>query len=214
MTFFVAVSYMDLFFSRTTALHDLKDLHLVGVAAMYLATKYEEICPLRISIMQSKISHGKFSKEQIRSKETEMIMALDFRCSVVTPLHFIEFGIQLLEIRDKLSEKLYNHLERLTVYIAKMASHDHDLQCKYSQSELASACIYIGLKIVQQLEPSFKIDSLAYELRKSFSINDSQFFTCAQEVLDLAKNFETRYSSLSNLGKFHSFSLEDPESGL
>jgi len=32
-------------------------------------------------------------------------------------------------------------------------------------------------------------------------------------VLDLAKNFETRYSSLTNLSKFHSFSLDENAKG-
>lgn len=210
LTFFVAVNYMDIFFQKTHKKHELNDLHLVGVASMYLATKYEEICPLRISIMENKISHGKFSKEQIRKKETELIAAMDFFCSPVTTLHFVEYGIQSLNLREELSEKLYNHLQKLSVYIAKMTCHDYDLLNKYSQSQFAAACIYIGLKIIQQLQSDFKIDSHAYKLRNLFGIDDNMFFTCSQNVLDLAKNFESRYPSLGNLSKFHSFSLDDP----
>lgn len=131
MTFFIAVSYLDLFFKNTDSKHELNDLHLVGVSSMYLATKYEEICPLRISIMQNKISHGKFTKSEIRKKETEIIAALDFKCSVVTPLHFVEFGIEYLGLCDLLSKKLYEHIIRLTVYIAKMVCHESDLLNKY-----------------------------------------------------------------------------------
>ena len=210
MTFFVAVNYMDSFFKKTQKKHELNDLHLVGVASMYLATKYEEICPLRIHIMEHKISHGKFSKEEIRGKETELIQSMDFFCSPVTTLHFVDFGIQSLDLRDELSEKLYNHLQKLSVYIAKMSCHDYELLNKYNQSQFAAACIYIGLKIIQQLESSFKIDHHAYRLRTLFGISDNMFFTCSQNVLDLAKNFESRYPSLGNLSKFHSFSLDDP----
>jgi len=203
-----------MYFKKTKAKHELNDLHLVGISAMYLATKYEEICPLRISIMQSKISHGKFTKAEIRQKETEIIAALDFYCSSVTTLHFIEFGIQYIRISDRLPKRLYNHLQKLSIYIAKMTVHEYDLLNRYNQSEIASACVYIGMKIIQQLDTSFKIDSLAYDLRSAYGINDSTFFACSQEVLDLAKGFETKYPALSNLSKFHSFSMDDPSAGL
>jgi cyclin A len=208
MTFFIAVNYMDMYFQRTAVKHELNDLHLIGVASMYVATKYEEICPLRISVMQSKISHGKFSKEEIKAKETDILQALNFECSPVTILNFLEIGIESLKLKETLSDSLYTHLVKLSVYIAKMVTHEYELLNKFTQCEFAVACIYIGLKIVQQLEPSFKIENFASELRTSFDISENVFFECSQNCLDLAKNFETKYPSLTNLAKFHSFSLD------
>lgn len=208
MTFFVAVNYMDLYFQRTATKHELNDLHLIGVASMYVATKYEEICPLRISVMQSKISHGKFTKEEIKTKETDILQALNFECSPVTILNFLEVGLEVLKLREVLTEGLYNHLAKLSVYIAKMIMHEYGLLNQYTQSQFSVACIYIGLKIIQQLEPSFKIDTYAYKLRTAFDISDNIFFECSQTCLDLAKNFETKYPSLTNLAKFHTFSME------
>lgn len=208
MTFFVAIYYMDMYFQKTIVKHELNDLHLIGVAAMYVATKYEEICPLRISVMQSKISHGKFTKEEIKCKETDLLQVLSFHCSPVTILNFLEIGIESLKLKDILSEALYNHLNKLSVYIGKMIMHEYELLSKYSQSEFSVACIYIGLKIVQQLEPTFKIESYAFKLRTIFDISESAFFECSQTCLDLAKNFESKYPSLTNLAKFHTFSLE------
>lgn len=208
MTFFVAVNYMDQYFKRTNIKHELNDLHLIGVASMYVATKYEEICPLRISVMQSKISHGKFTKEEIRNKETQILQALNFECSPISILNFLEVGLELLKLKETLSESLYTHLSKLSVYIAKMIMHEYDLLNKYSQSEFAVACIYIGLKIVQQLDPSFKIENYAYKLRIAFDISENVFFECSQNCLDLAKNFETKYPTLTNLAKFHTFSLD------
>ena len=208
MTFFIAVHYMDMYFQKTAVKHELNDLHLIGVASMYVATKYEEICPLRISVMQSKISHSKFSKEEIKAKETDILTALNFECSPVTILNFLEIGMETLKLKEALSDSLYTHLAKLSVYIAKMVMHEYELLAKFTQSEFAVACIYIGLKIVQQLEPAFKIEAFAYKLRVAFDISENVFFECSQNCLDLAKNFETKYPSLTNLAKFHSFSLD------
>lgn len=208
MTFFVAVNYMDMYFQKTTIKHELNDLHLIGVSSMYVATKYEEISPLRISVMHSKISHGKFSKEDIRNKETDILEALNFECSPITILNFLELALETIKLRDVLSDALYAHLVKLSIYIAKMIMHEYELLSKYSQSEFAVACIYIALKIIQQLEPTFKIETYAYRLRVAFDVSENDFFECSQNCLDLAKGFETKYPSLTNLAKFHSFSVD------
>jgi hypothetical protein len=44
-TFFLAVYIMDKFFSTTTQIMVDKDVHLLGILCMYLATKEEEIIP-------------------------------------------------------------------------------------------------------------------------------------------------------------------------
>jgi len=39
----------------------VKELHEVGVTAMWIATKYEEIYPIRLKVMYDKIGHQKIS---------------------------------------------------------------------------------------------------------------------------------------------------------
>lgn len=90
-----------------------------------------------------------------------------------------------------------------------MVMHDYNIINKFSPSYLSGACIYISLKIVQQLDTNFKIETPASKLKLYLDIKENEFFDCSQQVLDLAKNFETRYQSLTNLSKFHSFSLDE-----
>lgn len=208
-TFFVAVNYLDSFFKYTEKKYDINDLHLAGVASMFLASKFEEIWPLRIRVVHEKIAHKKFSKEEIRDKETEMISALGFNCCPVTLLSFIECSLSHINMKEVLPARLNSHLEKLCVYIAKMVMHDYEIINKFSPGYLSGACIYISLKIVQQLDASFKIEGPASKLKVYLDIKENEFFECSQEVLDLAKNFETRYQTLTNLSKFHSFSLDD-----
>lgn len=58
-----------------------------------------------------------------------------------------------------------------------------------------------------------KIEGPASKLKIYLDIKEDLFFECSQQVLDLAKNFETRYCSLTNLSKFHSFSLDETAIG-
>ena len=77
-TFFRSVHLMDAYLQRSPRL-EVKDLHLVGVTSMFTAGKYEEIHPLKLSIIYDKIARRKFRKQDILQKESELVAALDFK---------------------------------------------------------------------------------------------------------------------------------------
>lgn len=79
---------------------------------MFLAAKFEEIYPLRIRVVHEKIAHKKFTKDEIRDKETEMIDTLNFYCCPVTLLSFIEFALSHIDLKEVLPAKLNSHLEK------------------------------------------------------------------------------------------------------
>ena len=41
-------------------------MHLMGVTSMYVASKYEDIQPLKIKMVYEKIAHKKLSMDSIR----------------------------------------------------------------------------------------------------------------------------------------------------
>lgn len=61
-TFFVALDIMDTFLTKTQRKFDVKDIHLLGVTCMLLASKMEEIIPFKVSTVVDKMTHGKMSK--------------------------------------------------------------------------------------------------------------------------------------------------------
>ena len=61
-TFFRSVYLMDAFMKKSPRKLEIKDLHLVGVTAMFSAAKYEEIHPLKLSVIYDKIARKKFKK--------------------------------------------------------------------------------------------------------------------------------------------------------
>ena len=64
-TVFLAVSLMDRYFKYTDESLQGSDLHLTGVAAMFLASKYEDIEPLFMRTVVKKVGHSKFTPEEI-----------------------------------------------------------------------------------------------------------------------------------------------------
>lgn len=58
--------------------HEPQEVHLTGVTCMYIATKFEEVHPLKLKTVFEKIGHRKLSTETILRKESEILEALDF----------------------------------------------------------------------------------------------------------------------------------------
>lgn len=57
---------MDHFLAVTEKIYNPADLHLLGVAAMFLACKYEEIYPVKLQVVHEKIAHRKLSRDDIK----------------------------------------------------------------------------------------------------------------------------------------------------
>ncbi len=94
-TFFIAVNTMDRYFKALgSASLQPNELHLIGVAAMFMASKYEDIYPLRLRIVHEKISHKKLSCQEIKEKETEISVGLGFVLGKPTIWDFINHFIE------------------------------------------------------------------------------------------------------------------------
>jgi len=64
-TYFLAVSIFDAYLRKNQVVKALDNsiVHAIGVAAMYLASKYEDIYPLHSKVVSEKISHSAFSQK-------------------------------------------------------------------------------------------------------------------------------------------------------
>jgi hypothetical protein len=54
------------------------EIHGVGVTAMYLASKFEDIYPLHSRVVAEKISHKAFSQKDIMRREEEFLRMFEF----------------------------------------------------------------------------------------------------------------------------------------
>lgn len=61
-TFFLSVHIMDLYINKSQSCLTSDDIHLIGITAMFIASKFEDVVPLRLSSVVSKIGHNLFSE--------------------------------------------------------------------------------------------------------------------------------------------------------
>lgn len=143
LTFFLAVSMMDRYFDfmrkqRKTAL--VSELHITGVTAMFLASKYEDIYPLKMKTVFEKIGHKRIQVEDIKKQELKILQGCDYLIQIPTSLCFLKaylkevLGINSLskyafkaipkEVLQNTEEANKQTLEKLSVYFAKMTMYD------------------------------------------------------------------------------------------
>lgn len=93
-SFFIAVSTMDKYFKLCENSIQPSELHLIGVASMFIASKFQDIYPLRLKVVFEKIAHKKLQMQEIKSKEAEIASKLGYILGKPTHWDFINFYIQ------------------------------------------------------------------------------------------------------------------------
>jgi len=200
---------MDLFIEKSKNPQEISDLHLLGVTCMFMASKYEEIYPLRLSVVYEKIAHKKISPEQIKQKEMEVFSTLEYKMTNVTPYEFIMNTIFQLNLKEIMAPKLYDYLLKVCTYLSKANMHDYELVSQQSYSELAAATLFVAFKIIEQLDKTFPFTQMLAKIKEILQVEEDIVYDCATRVLSVAKNFEKLYPNLENLKKFHSFNFDD-----
>jgi hypothetical protein len=91
---------MDRYLKKATFNISSSDLHLIGVAAMFIANKYEDVDQFNLDTVVKKIGHNKFTKKQIVAQEQDILMELGFHIGVPTIQEFLI--IDLIELKEVL----------------------------------------------------------------------------------------------------------------
>ena len=144
-TFFLAVSLLDRYFKGKQEMREVTDLHIIGVTAMFIASKYEDYYPIKMKIVFEKIAHQKLKIEDIKNLELDLMQTIQYKIPAPTVLDFLKnlllevlgidhMGKQSLKkeekerIRRLKSESVEGTkllIYRMAMYLAKMAMHDY-----------------------------------------------------------------------------------------
>ena len=89
-TFFIAVSIQDRYFKNSREILKIPDLHIIGVTSMFIASKYEDVVPLRIKTIDEKIAQKKLNIEDIRYLELLILKELNYEIEAPTVLDFLK----------------------------------------------------------------------------------------------------------------------------
>ena len=97
-TLYLAVSYIDSFLSMMSV--QRAKLQLVGTAALFIASKYEEIFPPPVSAFVY-ITDNTYNKQQVLQMERNMLKVLEFEMSVPTSHLFVSKLSQMAGCDDR-----------------------------------------------------------------------------------------------------------------
>lgn len=93
-TFFLAASLLDRYFKGKQETREISDLHIIGVTTMFIASKYEDIYPLKMKMVFEKIAHRKLAIDDIKSLELDILKSINYKIPAPTVLDFLRVYLQ------------------------------------------------------------------------------------------------------------------------
>merc|ERR1712151_196214 len=169
-TFFLAVSLIDRYFKNKQDTREISDLHIIGVTSMFIASKYEDIYPLKMKMVYEKIAHQKLAIEDIKTLELDILQSINYQIPAPTLLDFLRVYLQEVlaighagktSLTKEEKEKLPKNSEtpeglklliyKMAMYLGKMSMHDYDLSGR-KPSLVGIGALYVALKICEQLK--------------------------------------------------------------
>ena len=139
-TLFLAVNIIDRFLSMKVV--QLDKLQLVGVTAMFIASKYEEVLSPHVQNFKHVADDG-FSEEEILGAERYMLGVLQFNLSYPNPLNFLR--------RISKADNYDVQTRTLGKYMLEISLLDHRF-IEYKPSHIAAASMYLSRLILEKRE--------------------------------------------------------------
>uniref|UniRef100_A0A8C3S9U9 G2/mitotic-specific cyclin-B1 n=1 Tax=Chelydra serpentina TaxID=8475 RepID=A0A8C3S9U9_CHESE len=135
-TMYMTAAIIDRFLQDNSV--SKKMLQLVGVTAMFIASKYEEMYPPEIGDFAFVTDHT-YTKYQIKQMERKILQALDFALGRPLPLHFLRRASKIGEV------DLEQHT--LAKYLMELSLVDYEM-VHYPPSQIAAAAFCLALKVL------------------------------------------------------------------
>ncbi|CAH9094823.1 unnamed protein product [Cuscuta epithymum] len=130
-TLFLTINIIDRFLEKQNVVR--KKLQLVGLVAMLLACKYEEVSVPVVDDFVF-ISAKAYTKKEVLDMESWMLNTLQFNMSVPTPYVFLRRFLKATQSDKK-------KLELLSLFLIELCLVEYEMT-KYPPSSLAAAAVY------------------------------------------------------------------------
>lgn len=191
---------MDSFIAKSRVRMTNNDMHLLGVSCFFIASKTEDLAPVDMQTLKTKIAHNKFTEKDIKRKERQILELLEFRILLTSTNDFIrnfifDFTYNNKKMINKLNIKSKIHLiEKTANYLSKIILHC-DKFSHYKSSLKAIACIIAAFDLVRSNVSSFnqEMESFTNEwinfLIEQSRYNPNQIYEIYQQIGDFYKKF-------------------------
>ncbi|KAJ5606169.1 G2/mitotic-specific cyclin [Penicillium lagena] len=137
-TLFLAVNIIDRFLSAEVVALDR--LQLVGVTAMFIASKYEEVLSPHVANF-SHVADETFSDKEILDAERHILATLQYNMSFPNPMNFLR--------RISKADNYDIQTRTLGKYLMEISLLDHRFMA-YPQSQISGAAMYLARLILER----------------------------------------------------------------
>ena len=161
-------------------------LQLVGVTALLLASKYEEIYPPEVRDLVY-VTDKAYSRQQILAMETTMLNKLNFRLTVPTHYKFLVRYIKAAQCDTRTKLIAYYFCE-------KTVPEYHML--KYKPSMIAASAVYLAMKAIKSTQ------AWTPTLEHYAVYREEQLTECARDIIAIVQQAPT--ASLQAIRKKYS----------
>ncbi|KAB1201768.1 G2/mitotic-specific cyclin-1 [Morella rubra] len=164
-TLFLTVNIIDRFLSKQTVVR--KKLQLVGLVALLLACKYEEVSvPIVGDLIL--ISDKAYTRKEVLDMESLMLNTLQFNMSVPTPYVFMRRFLKAAQSEKK--------LEQVSFFLIELSLVECEM-LKFPPSLLAAAAVYAALSTLYGVQQWSK----TCEWHTSYS--EDQLLECSRQMV-------------------------------
>jgi cyclin B len=197
-TYFASVYLMDRYFLAEEARLPITRLHIIGVVSMLVATKMDEVFPLKVKTVYEKIVHKKIEKRELVEMEARMVDKLDFDLNVWS-FH----DLALLHLHDAApanaprNETALREIELLCEYIAKFVVFNYELFNHYDGVVLADALLRAAFRVFGVEKAKLLAGERVVERELS-----KDAMVCLELIFDTIRTFKATFKSISNIYKF------------
>lgn len=188
LTLFRTVQVIDRYLATTQV--PRRRLQLVGVAAISLCSKYEEICPPSAADWVF-IANDSFSRSDLDAMECSILMKLSFRLERPTTVQFLDRLLHLANVGEGKSTGS-TQVADVSRFLAEMILQKLNF-LRYSPSILAATCICLSRSLLgfQNVWPAVLAQISWYK--------QEQLWPCMLELFQLLKDSRSdRYQASFN----------------
>ena len=183
-TFFLSVNIMDIFLYKTKKVFKNEDVHLIGIASMFISSKFQEIYPLSLNNFVHKVGHDIFSEEKKKKMECQIIKDIGLEVLVSTSIYdflktyFYDFYYNNKNlIKTNCDMKVYKLVNLTAKYLSKLVVY-YEYFYLFENSIKAIGCIVTSIKLV------------GFYLKEKFDENDRNIYNQWISFLLAQDNFD------------------------
>jgi len=159
-TLFLTINIIDRYLSKKSI--NRKYLQLLGITAMFLCSKYEDIYPPEVKDFIF-MTDNAYTHEELVNMESDILEKIQFNITYPTSLRFLEIYKKILNLK----EIDFNRCR----YLNEIALFDYHC-CHFPPSLIAATCVYFNYTINKHKNKNLKLieskllSSIEYDLKE------------------------------------------------